>query len=48
MDALEARGGFHEVLARREQVDDEGLVVVSVTGFYAPSALQVENTGGPR
>jgi hypothetical protein len=48
MDALEARGGFREVLARREQVDDEGLVVVSVTGFYASSALQVEETGGTR
>ena len=48
MDALEARGGFREVLARREQVDEEGLVAVSVTGFYAPSAPQVEEAGGTR
>jgi Tfp pilus assembly protein PilN len=37
MDALEQRGGFRDVLARSEQVDEEGLVATQVSGVYLPT-----------
>ena len=36
MDALEQRGGFHDVLARREQIDEEGLIETTLSGTYVP------------
>lgn len=46
MDALERRGGFRDVLARREQVDDEGLIEATVTGVYEPAAAQTAADAG--
>jgi Tfp pilus assembly protein PilN len=44
MEALEQRGGFHDVLARREQVDDEGLIETTMSGIYMaePAATPAE------
>lgn len=39
MEALEQRGGFRDVLARSEQVDEEGLVATEVSGVYLPAAV---------
>jgi Tfp pilus assembly protein PilN len=39
MEALEQRGGFRDVLARSEQVDEEGLVATEVSGVYRPAAV---------
>jgi Tfp pilus assembly protein PilN len=41
MEALEQRGGFRDVLARSEQVDEEGLVATEVSGVYLPIATPV-------
>lgn len=46
MEALEERGGFHDVLARREQVDEEGLIETTVSGTYVPSAAPPASSGG--
>ena len=34
MDALESRGGFENVLARQERVDDDGLIESLISGAY--------------
>jgi Tfp pilus assembly protein PilN len=44
MDALEQRGGFRDVLARSEQVDEEGLVATEVSGVYLPTAAPAPAT----
>ncbi|HXE79936.1 MAG TPA: hypothetical protein VNK41_04240 [Vicinamibacterales bacterium] len=36
MDALESRGGFRDVLARRESVDEEGRIEATIAGTYLP------------
>lgn len=46
MEALEERGGFRDVLARREQVDEEGLIETTVAGTYVPSAAPAVPSGG--
>ena len=46
MEALEERGGFRDVLARREQVDEEGLIETTVSGTYVPSAAPAVPSGG--
>lgn len=46
MEALEERGGFRDVLARREQVDEEGLIETTVSGTYVPSAAPAVSPGG--
>jgi len=46
MEALEERGGFHDVLARREQVDEEGFIETSLSGVYVPTAAAPPATGG--
>lgn len=38
MEALEDRGGFHNVLAVAEQVGDDGLLQAIVEGTYVPPA----------
>jgi Tfp pilus assembly protein PilN len=55
MEALEQRGGFQDVLARREQVDEEGLIDTIVSGIYQPGPVGTPSTaavaaeeGGPR
>ena len=40
MEALETRGGFRDVLARQESIDDEGRIEATLTGTYLA-------TGGP-
>jgi Tfp pilus assembly protein PilN len=46
MEALESRGGFRDVLARREQIDDEGLIEASISGLYMPPASTAAATAG--
>ncbi len=39
LEALEARGAFHDVLARQEETNEDGLIEAVVEGVYAPPAL---------
>jgi hypothetical protein len=45
MEALEERGGFRDVLARRESIDDEGRIEATLTGTYLGVASDVQRTG---
>jgi Tfp pilus assembly protein PilN len=47
MDALESRGGFEHVLARQDQVDDDGMVESVISGVYLPPAAQASAGGQP-
>jgi len=44
MEALEARGGFQDVLARREVIDEDGRIEATLSGTYAPSVVPAEGS----
>ena len=43
IEALEARGAFHNVLAVQEQTNNEGLIQAVVDGSYVPPARPVDD-----
>lgn len=47
MEALEARGGFRDVLARQESVDEEGRIEAALSGTYRPGREPATGSAGP-
>jgi Tfp pilus assembly protein PilN len=48
MEALESRGGFRDVLARRESVDEEGRIEAEISGTYVATSASVTDVAAGR